>query len=400
MKNPRSYLPWVLIGLLWLVFLALALLIYTTHPNGAGDFDIYYRGAQRVLQDIDLYANLASNDYVGPPLVVQLIAPLAALVDYKTAAVCWFFINAALILGSLAAIIRYLPSNRQRLTLVAAATFFGPTLITLWWGQSSPLVFALTTGAWVAYKERRPSLTGILLATAVWTKFYPGLFLVYFLWKREWRVVISAGIATAAVVVLQMLISGADTFIYYFTDVLPELFAQGQPALVYASHSLLSFLQRLFIESAQVQPLVVSPVLFSLSRLTLTFGFLAATIYAVSRPANIKNTRPETFDLEYGLILLTAQLMGSTLGTYSLLSVLLVYGLVLRNTPRAQTRRVGLWLFLSGTLITLHPFIIVGYLQPPSDNTLPALALSTPFFGMVLLWGMVVWLLSRQRAAV
>lgn len=388
---------WLPVGLLWLVFLTAMLVIYVNHPNGAGDFEIYYRGALRVMNGTPLYANLQGGDYLGPPLVIQLAVPVVALTaDFRQAAVVWFFINALALAGTLAALLRYVQGQPMRLALAAAPVFFGPVLITLWWGQSSPLVFALTAGAWIAYKEKKPLLAGILLAVAVWTKFYPGLLIVYFVWKREWQVTAGAVIGTVAAVTVQAAVSGLDVFLSYFTDVLPALAAQGEPDVVYGSHSILSFVQRLFAEAPQVTPLLVSPTLLTISRVGLSLALLGATALAVSRPIRLRQTPPERFDMEFTLVLQAALLLGSTLGTYSLVSTLLAYVLILRNTPRYRVKRTGLWLFITGVLFTLHPLLVIGYLMPPSTNTLPALALSLPFFGMMLLWAMVAFMLFRH----
>jgi hypothetical protein len=404
MKNPRYYLPWVLIGLLWLVFLAVALLIYTTHPNGAGDYGYYYRGVSRILDGRPLYADLQSSDYVGPPLQVQLMTPLVAVArDERTSARLWFALNIVLLTGTLALLSRFITRRHHRLILWAVTPLFAPTLMSFWMGQITIVLLAATAGAWAAYRTGRPRLAGVLLALAVWTKFYPGLLVLYFLWKREWRVVFSAAVTTLLAIIFQMAVSGADTFVYYLLNVLPNLTAEGQPALNHSNNAILGFAQKLFSESPQIIPLLVSPALVTLTRFGLLFGLGGLTLYLISRPAAMSRTPAEKFDLEYAAVLLVALLAGSTLGIHGMLSALLVYIVLFREryglSPRQRTRLKMLSL-VSALLINLHMPIILGYLQPPSDNTLPALALALPFFGMMLIWGLVMWLLSRQRAAV
>lgn len=398
MKPKHRSIAWILVGLLWLLFLTAALWLYLNHPNGAGDFAIYYRGALRVIDGTPLYTNLHAGEYQGPPLVVQLTAPIVALTEnFQQSAVVWFVVNVLMLVGTLAALLRYLPGQRTRLSLVAASVFFSPILVTLWWGQSSPLVFALTAWAWIAYKEKKPLLTGVLLAIAVWTKFYPGLLIVYFIWKRESRVTAGAIIGTIVVTAFQAGLCGVEVFLGYFTDVLPTLFTQGEPSVIYGSHSILSFAQRLFGEAPQVIPVLVNPVLLTITRVGLSLALLVTTTLAISRPVRLSQTPPGRFDLEYILVLHAALLLGSTLGTYSLVSILLSFILILRNTPRPRIQLTGLGLFITGVLMTLHPLIVIGYLQPPSENTLPALALALPFFAMVMLWGLVAFVLFKQQ---
>jgi hypothetical protein len=185
--------------------------------------------------------------------------------------------------------------------------------------------------------------------------------------------------------------------------VLPVLAAEGQPALNHSNNAVLGFAQKLFSESPQIIPLVISPALVMLTRWGLTFALVGITLYLISRPARIAQTSSEKFDLEYAAVLLVALLSGSTLGIHGMLSVLLVYVILFRSRyglSLSARRWFKLLAATSALFINLHLFIILGYLQPPSANTLPALALSLPFFGMILLWGMTAYLLFKQRQIV
>jgi hypothetical protein len=391
-------LGWGLVAALWIAYLTMMIHIYTTHVIGAGDYSYYFRGAERLLNGVDLYTNLDSRSYVGPPLIAQIVAPIISLSggDFTRSSLTWLGLNVAALLGSLALLSRYLATPGQRMLLWLGTPLFISTFHSLWIGQITPILLALTVGAWVAYKENRPVWTGILLAVAVWTKFYPGLFLLYFLWKRAWRVVISAGVTTVVVVLWQMSI-GPAAFIGYFTDILPELGVQGQPQLSHSNNSVLGFAQGLFSANPQVIPLIESPALLTLTRWSLTLLMLGTLVYLTAR-RGMKDTQPRQFDLEYALVTVTALLLGSTLGTHGMLSVLLVYVIIIRSlSSRAQRRVYALRILLSALLISVHLLVILSVLKPPSENELPALALSTPFFGMLIAWGMVV-ALARQSA--
>lgn len=385
---------WLPVMLLWLVYLAVVLLIYTHHPNGAGDFAYYYRGAVRLNQGRDLYADLAPNDYVGPPLLVQVIAPVVAIADLRAASLVWFAANVAALFGTLALLDRYVTGPRSRLLLWIAPVFFVPTLMSFWHGQATVILCLLTVGAWAAVKEDRPILAGVLLAVGAWIKFYPGLLILYFLWKREGRVVIGALAAGLLLGLVQMVGVGPQVFFGYFTGVLPGLLAEGQPHLSHSNQSVLGFSLRLFADVPQVVPLAVSPTLFNLTRLSLMLALLGGTLWLIARPVRLAQTPARKFDLEYALVLIDALLLGSTLWLAGMFSLLLVYVALLREAPRRSRRRLALWCVLTFALIALHLFLGLGILQPPSENTLPGLALSTPFFGILLLW----WMTAQEAA--
>jgi hypothetical protein len=391
---------WLPVMLLWLVYLAVVLLIYTHHPNGAGDFAYYYRGAVRLNQGRDLYGDLAPNDYIGPPLLVQVIAPVAAAADLRAASLVWFAANVAALFGTLALLDRYVTGPRSRLLLWIAPVFFVPTLMSFWHGQATVILCLLTVGAWAAIKEDKPVLAGVLLAVGAWIKFYPGLLILYFLWKRAWRVVIGALAAGVLLGLVQMVGVGPQVFFGYFTDVLPGLLAEGQPHLSHSNQSVLGFALRLFADVPQVVPLAVSPALFNLTRLGLMLALLGGTLWLISRPIWLTETPRRKFDLEYALVLIDALLLGSTLWLAGMFSLLLVYVALLREAPRRSRRRLALWCVLTFALIALHLFLGLGILRPPSENTLPGLALSTPFFGVLILWGLVAAQARRLKLPV
>jgi hypothetical protein len=65
-------------------------------------------------------------------------------------------------------------------------------------GQLNVLVMAGTVGCWAAHRSGRPILAGALLGAAFALKPIPGLFFLYYLWRREWRLLL----ASAAVLVV------------------------------------------------------------------------------------------------------------------------------------------------------------------------------------------------------
>ncbi len=400
MRKPSIALPWLIVTLWWGLYLVLLFPIYTSHPNGAGDFGWTWRGAERVIHNIPLYENMTSQDYNYPPLLAQLVSPVVARFDRQTTNIIWYGFNSLLFFVTLGLLTRYIPDKRSRLIFWLAPAAFMPVYMSLFLGQSTFIQTILIAGAWMAYKDKKPAITGALLAGAVWTKFYPGLLLIYFVWKREWRVTISGLISTVFLVVFQIAVSGFDAFRDYFVEVLPDLAVHGQPELNHSNHSIVAFAEKLFSVSPQIDPLLISPALMHLTRFGLTIAIMGLLLYLSSRPASLQKTPPDQFDLEYALTLLSALLIGSTLGVHAMLPTLLVLFVLFRSRyglSAVSRTRLKLITLLAVILINVHWFIIWGYVMPPSEAQLPALVLSLPFFGMLLLWGMVAYLLYKQR---
>lgn len=389
---------WLFITALWvLILVGLGLAMYNS-PQVAGDYRYYHAGAQRIIHDLPLYDNIdTSRDYVGPPLVIQMVLPFIARTDYATSVVIWYVINVISFLAAMWMITQTLTTPRLKLILWSGSLFFMPLWFSLGPGQVNPVMMVFIVGAWYTYRNGHKILPGVLLAIIVWTKFYPGLLIVYFLWKREWRVVISAGVATVLVLLFQMTLVGFDGMVQFFTEILPPLIAQGQPHLNHSNNSVTGFSQRLFSISRQVINIIDSPLLLALTRYSLMGLLLGSVAYLTAKPS-VKMTRTPVarFDLEYALTLLVALLLGSTLGVHGMLNSLFAIAMVLNYTSHSRLRQILLALLVAVSLIDIHLVIIIGYLMPPSENTMPALALSMPFFGMLILWAATIMTLQQQ----
>jgi hypothetical protein len=72
-----------------------------------------------------------------------------------------------------------------------------PVLSNFKWGQVSLLMVLCAAGSLYSYQANRKLLAGVALALGAAIKYYPGLFIIYFLFKRDVRVLASFAIAVA-----------------------------------------------------------------------------------------------------------------------------------------------------------------------------------------------------------
>jgi hypothetical protein len=72
-----------------------------------------------------------------------------------------------------------------------------PVLSNFKWGQVSLLMVLCAAAALYSYQANRKVMAGVVLALGAAIKYYPGLFIIYFLFKRDVRVVASFAIAVA-----------------------------------------------------------------------------------------------------------------------------------------------------------------------------------------------------------
>lgn len=232
---------------------------YIASASGKIDFSFYYDCAltlrenpQANIYDMTLvravatahHAYLGNGQFQYPPLLPILVMPLTWL-PFDTAVRIWLYFNLALwLVGTVLLIdlLRFALLGRETrlfrgtttwralasrpnaigwivgaddsqwtgsLFAVALAVFlsfkYGPLAQSMWLGQSSPLIFVLVLLAQWLIRRRQPELAGGVMGLAAWIKVFPGLLILYFLLRRQWRIV--AGAVTAGILLLVMMIS-------------------------------------------------------------------------------------------------------------------------------------------------------------------------------------------------
>lgn len=380
--------------LLWvLVFTLIGIMTQRSLVGGSVDFAAYYRAAARLLNGQALYSDfLAPAPYLYPPLLAQLLTPLAASMAVLPAAQVWYGINVGLAFVTVAALATCVPA-RWRPVLWLTPLVYSPLLLSHVFGQVNVLLFALLTGTWIAVRREQRLWGGAMLATAAWLKVFPALLVVYFLWKRDWRVIVGVVIAGLTLLLVQLVGVGASNFAAYFTDVLPSLARHGQ--ITVGNHSAVGTAALLFRDFPETIPLAENETLFRLTYYGVVAGLWGVSGWAISRPAALIRTTPAGFDLEYGLVLVAALLSGSTLWLRGLPPILLVYVLLLLNAPPRHGRAARLVSALTAAVTSAHVLVRMADLSAATPAS--GLLFTGPFWSLLLLWGTLV--IFRRAAA-
>lgn len=163
----------------------------------AGDFGVYYRAAQALLERNDPYSEAG---FIYPPLLLFLVLPLA-LFPLDTAREAWFVLSQAWMLGAFWLCYRFLGGGWT--ALVAAGGVWclaGTVQENLVLGQVNPLLLLLIVAA-ATLLARRPRLAGALLGTAAALKVWPAALLLALAVRRRWGA-LGAGVAAGLVLVV------------------------------------------------------------------------------------------------------------------------------------------------------------------------------------------------------
>jgi hypothetical protein len=139
------------------------------------------------------------NQFVYPPTYLFFTYPLG-LMPYVAAFAAWTVVTLLLYLVAI-----YLIVPRPLAILVALSPF--PVFFNFWLGQNGFLLAGLM-GLSLALMERRPRLSGVLVGLLTFKPQIGILFPLAFLVSRKWRVVVSAVVTSAVLIVISAVVFG------------------------------------------------------------------------------------------------------------------------------------------------------------------------------------------------
>ena len=155
------------------------------------------------------------SPYPNPPLMAVILWPLAIL-PKVVGALIWFALKVVMAGLTLYWSLKLAAGRDERIPIWAAAVAlvlsFRMILSDLQHGNVNILIgFLVVAGLW-NFAQRRDLVAGLLLALATTLKLTPALFIPYFLYKRQWRVVAWSLVGLALfVLVVPGLALGFDT---------------------------------------------------------------------------------------------------------------------------------------------------------------------------------------------
>jgi hypothetical protein len=212
----RIYLG--LLGLL-IAFLWLNMVRRAITPGGSQFLSFVKFSEDLVYRHVNVYREYSVLDTVTkyPPFFSLLFAPLVPLPPWLGAAI-WFWVSLGLAVGAAYAAALAVSerdgSVRDRamfvIPLVLAAGIVGSNLET---AQVNHVTLFLVTLALYMFRRGRDLSAGALIGVAAALKLTPALFILYFLYKRAYRVVAGAGVALVVCwLLIPPLLFGFDNF--------------------------------------------------------------------------------------------------------------------------------------------------------------------------------------------
>ena len=165
-----------------------------------GDFDVHWELGRRLVAHEFMYQSVEGgdergHDYPYPPFWALAHAPLTAIPTHVAQLLVYplFIVALIVLMGVLQKLTRgHLPLSRDRLFWSAVAAVFLSSRFLIRDMPECGVNLALVALSWLAvslWVQRREILGGVCLGLAISLKCTPALFLVYFVWKRQWKMV-------------------------------------------------------------------------------------------------------------------------------------------------------------------------------------------------------------------
>jgi hypothetical protein len=338
--------------------------------------------------------------WVYLPAYLWIFRPLAGL-DFPAAARTWLAVNALLTLACLwllwSARRRPVLSSQLKAWRLAWFAFlvltFQPMLSNLWHGQVTALIFAFfCLSYWLLHRDR-PFAAGLALGLIVPFKSYPALFVLYFAWRRQWRVVAGALVSSLAILLVSLLTVGWEGNMAYFQVVASELRRGGIPA--FNNQSISGFLLHVFTHGDVFAWLDVEvPLWLTGLRLGLVLLLVGVVVWAMRRPLPAGAEAGDAPDLDMALVTFV-MLLASPITWYHYYLWLLLPLVVLFDrlllASKVGTWQVA-WLAVAYGLVAVQGIVVLRPLAAESlqDIWLLRLLLSQSFFGALLLLGLTL----------
>lgn len=337
-----------------------------------------------------------ATGWIYPAGYAWIFRPLANM-DFPNAARWWLAVNMLLSCASIAMLVMARPwhgNTRLGLWRLAWIIFLGltfqPVLDNLWHGNISAVILFCFCLCYLLLRRGKPGLAGFVLGLIVPLKLTPAIFILYFLWRRNWRLVIGAALGALVIIAVTWFTVGWNGLLGFANTILAQLQAGGVAAFNNQSISgfLLHALTKGDVNGWETIPV---PLWVTLLRYLLVLVLVAAVVWVMRRRPE-KLSRPELAeDLDLGLLigvmLLVSPITWYHYYVWMLLPVVIVFDYLLTHaTPR---RRLVLFAVAYGLLVIQGFSQIRAFDQQAIQEVwLLRVLLSSSFFGAVLFIGL------------
>jgi hypothetical protein len=317
----------------------------------------------------------------NPPFCALPIAPLTALPPLA-AKRAWLILSLFFMALSVWVLQRVTTLGWRRLSLLSLLCIV-PLHSNFLLGQFYVLVLLLISVAYYASRSGRPFVSGLLLAIAAMLKLFPALFLLFFLWKRNWRAVGGFICGASALAVISLATLGREVHLVFLSEVLPQV-SRGDWLAPYElwRNSFITLWSHLFLFEPELNasPLMNSPVLYAIVMAATITALLSGFLLSVS-----KRDEKAGSPLEWAAMVPLLLLLSSTTGSYH--STVLIFAAIVGVdvfVANGRTRVAIAFLLLFVAACAPVPTVVSKFF--PLTRLMATLALYVALLGANVRW--------------
>jgi hypothetical protein len=345
-----------LVKFICFILLTIVFIIYVFLPSIQKvntDFPNYYVSSNMLLDGKDLIQCYSNADFHKqvllygiesqivsfipyPPVNSLLMIPIAKL-NPLNAKFVWSVLNLLFLFCCI-----YLTSKITNIDIFICALFYlisGFALINNFlFGQIYLLMLLLLLLSLYYFNKNNIIFSSLFLALSITLKFYTAFFLIYFLAKKNYSIVILTFLFIILIYIPVVYLTGFELNIYYFSEILPRL-SDGWIGTVYAAEyqSMITLLHNFFTynEVFNPNPLINSKILFYFFKFTFAFTLLIISFYVVFISKHLSNTNQSINLAHISLFCIISLLMLPVNASYQYVIIipacLILFNLFIKN---------------------------------------------------------------------
>ncbi|HEX9092285.1 MAG TPA: glycosyltransferase family 87 protein, partial [Anaerolineales bacterium] len=305
------FLRYILVGLTMLMGIARLriILILLVSPATYPERDILqeYLMAKALISRVNPYlpVNILAQMYFDkssvlshpapyPPLTAILSIPLTWL-SLNEAIVTWFILE-MLCLIAISCMITILWKGRvdwiRAIFILFLLLAWYPVMVDLLFGQLTILLTTLLLAALLLIRQNKKVLAGAFIGLSIAIKLFTWPLIIYFAYKKDWRLLISSCLSAFALNLLALIVMGINPFMDYYLNVMMQVSEIYHSFL--KNYSLWSIGYRLFDGTRPIgEDFISAPPLISLPKLAplvsagLAASFLLLGLIWAKRSKNV-----------------------------------------------------------------------------------------------------------------
>lgn len=229
-RSPR-WVAWASVAGFAVLVAATLFVVYRLAPHYGQFGDLYgrYMNLHTLRATGNIYSPYGIEAFTYPPSAIFLFWPLL-WIPLSALTIVWTTFSVAMLVVSVAVVIDHVSPIGHLRALCAGLWITAfcvvavpPVTEDIWWGQTGTLLVAAVV---VDFLWVRGSTKGVLVGLATAVKIYPGLFIVTWILRRQWREALTAIVTTTSTLVLALALWPSSTLTFFSS----ELFGGGELA--------------------------------------------------------------------------------------------------------------------------------------------------------------------------